>query len=40
MSGAKAALKVIAAAIKAQKYDEAIQEARKLLLTDPKSYQA
>ncbi|PMD42619.1 TPR-like protein [Hyaloscypha variabilis F] len=40
MSGAKAALKAIAAAIKAQKYDDAIQEAQKLLLTDPKSYQA
>jgi len=40
MSGSKAALKAISAAIKAQKYDDAIQEAQKLLAADPKSYQA
>jgi len=40
MSGAKAALKAINAAIKAQKYDEAIQEAQKVLASDPKNYQA
>ena len=40
MSGSKAALKAIGAAIKAQKYDDAIQEAHKLLAADPKSYQA
>ena len=40
MSGPKAALKAIGAAIKAQKYDDAIQEAQKLLAADPKSYQA
>lgn len=40
MSGAKAALKAIGAFIKAQKYDEAIQEAQKLLATDSKNYQA
>ena len=40
MSGAKAALKAIGAAIKAQKFDDAAQEAQKLLSTDPKSYQA
>lgn len=40
MSGQKAALKAIANAIKAQKYDDAAQEAQKLLANDPKSYQA
>ncbi|KUJ14811.1 TPR-like protein [Mollisia scopiformis] len=40
MSGPKAALKGIGAAIKAQKYDDAVQEAQKLLVSDPKSYQA
>jgi hypothetical protein len=39
MSGPKAALKAIGAAIKSQKYDDAIQEAQKLLAADPKSYQ-
>ena len=40
MSGPKAALKAIAAAVKAQKYDDAVQEAQKLLASDPKNYQA
>lgn len=40
MSGQKAALKAIAAAIKAQKYEDAVNEAQKLLANDPKSYQA
>lgn len=40
MSGPKAALKAIGAAIKSQKYDDAVQEAQKLLATDPKSHQA
>ncbi|TVY40881.1 Superkiller protein [Lachnellula occidentalis] len=40
MSGAKAALKALGASIKAQKYDDAIQEAQKLLATDSKNYQA
>jgi superkiller protein 3 len=39
MSTSKAALKAIGAAVKAQKYDEAIQECQKLLASDPKSYQ-
>jgi len=40
MSSSKAALKAIGAAIKAQKYEDAIQEAQKLLTNDPKSFQA
>jgi superkiller protein 3 len=40
MSAPKAALKAINAAIKAQKYDDAVQEAQKLLSTDPKNFQA
>ncbi|KAH8661648.1 hypothetical protein BGZ60DRAFT_433450 [Tricladium varicosporioides] len=40
MSSAKVALKAIGAAIKAQKYDDAIQQAQKLLALDPKNYQA
>ncbi|RDL31795.1 TPR-like protein [Venustampulla echinocandica] len=40
MSGAKAALKAIGAAIKAQKYEDAVQQAQTLLASDPKSYQA
>ena len=40
MSTSKAALKSIAAAIKAQKYDEAIQQCRTLLESDSKSHQA
>jgi superkiller protein 3 len=40
MSGPKAALKAIGAAIKSQNYDDAVQEAQKLLASGPKSYQA
>lgn len=40
MSGTKAALKAINAAVQSQKYNEAIQQARDLLKSDPKSYQA
>ncbi|PBP25977.1 tetratricopeptide [Diplocarpon rosae] len=40
MSGSKAALKAISAAVKVQKYDDAIQEAQRLLGSDPKNYQA
>lgn len=40
MSGTKAALKAINAAVQSQKYDEAVQQARNLLNSDPNSYQA
>ncbi|CZT49959.1 related to SKI3-antiviral protein [Rhynchosporium secalis] len=40
MLGPKAALKAISAAVKAQKYDDVVQEAQKLLAVDPKNYQA
>ncbi|KAL3426141.1 tetratricopeptide [Phlyctema vagabunda] len=40
MSGAKAALKAIAAAIQAKKYDDAVDQAQKVLQNDPPSYQA
>jgi superkiller protein 3 len=40
MSTSKAALKAISAAVKAQNYDEAVQQSQKLLNADPKSYQA
>jgi hypothetical protein len=40
MSGSKAALKSIVAAVRAQKYDDVIQEARTLISRDPKSFQA
>ena len=40
MSGSKAALKAILAAVKAQKYGEAIDEAQKILASDPSNYQA
>ncbi|TGO64961.1 hypothetical protein BOTNAR_0082g00030 [Botryotinia narcissicola] len=40
MSGTKAALKAINAAVLSQKYDEAVEQARKLLDSDPNSYQA
>ncbi|RDW73762.1 TPR-like protein [Coleophoma crateriformis] len=40
MSGAKAALKALAAAIQAQKYDDAIQQAQKILQSDPQNYRA
>lgn len=36
----KAALKAIGAAIQASKYDEATQQAQKLLSTEPQNYQA
>jgi superkiller protein 3 len=39
MSALKSALKAIGAAIKAQKYDDAVEEAKKLLASDPKNYQ-
>ncbi|PQE32365.1 hypothetical protein CJF32_00001107 [Rutstroemia sp. NJR-2017a WRK4] len=39
MSGTKAALKAINAAIQSQDYEEAAQQARALLKADPKSYQ-
>jgi len=39
MSTIKAALKSISVAVKAQKYDEVVQESQKLLVSDPKSYQ-
>jgi superkiller protein 3 len=38
MSGPKAVLKAIGAAIKAQKFDDVVQEAQKLLALDPKNY--
>ncbi|KAG9242790.1 hypothetical protein BJ878DRAFT_153891 [Calycina marina] len=38
MSTSKAALKAIGAAIKAQNYDEVIEQSQKLVLEDPKSY--
>jgi superkiller protein 3 len=40
MSASKSALKAIGAAIKAQKYDEAVEQAQKLLAADPKNYHA
>jgi superkiller protein 3 len=40
MSSTKSALKAIGAAIQATKYDDAVEQARKLLATDPKNYQA
>lgn len=40
MSSQKAALKAIGAALKAQKYEDAVVEAQKLLANDPKNYQA
>jgi superkiller protein 3 len=40
MSSSKTALKAIGAAIKAQNYDEAVQQSRNLLASDPKSYHA
>jgi superkiller protein 3 len=39
MSG-KAALKPIIAAIKAEKYDEAVRDAEKVLAADPTNHQA
>jgi hypothetical protein len=40
MSSKKLALKAIGAAIQALKYDDAIEQAKKLLATDPNNYQA
>jgi superkiller protein 3 len=40
MSSSKPALKAISAAIQASKYDDAIEQAKKLLNTDTKNYQA
>jgi superkiller protein 3 len=40
MSSTKSALKTLGAAIQATKYDDAVEQARKLLATDPKNYQA
>jgi len=40
MSAAKAALKAINALVKAQKYDDVIRDAQKLLASEPKNYQA
>jgi superkiller protein 3 len=39
MSAPKSALKAIGAAVKAQKYDDAVEQAQKLLASDPKNYQ-
>lgn len=39
-SGTKAQLKAIGEALKQQNFDEAIQKARDVLETDPKSYQS
>jgi len=40
MSSKKTALRSIAAALKAQKYDDALQQVQKLLTTEPNEYQA
>jgi superkiller protein 3 len=40
MSTSKAALKAIDAAVKAQRYDDAVQQCQQILATDPKNYQA
>jgi superkiller protein 3 len=40
MSPIKTALKAIGTLIQAAKYDDAVEQARKLLATDPKNYQA
>jgi superkiller protein 3 len=40
MSASKAALKAISAAVRAQKYDEAVQQCQQILVADPKNYQA
>jgi len=39
MSTSKATVKAIAAAVKAQKYDEVVRQSQKLLAADPQSYQ-
>lgn len=38
--GVKESLKAIGASVKAQHYDDAVQEAQKLLASDPNNYQA
>lgn len=40
MSSTKTALKAIGTLIQAAKYDDAVEQARKLLATDSKNYQA
>lgn len=40
MSASKSALKAIGAAVKAKNYDDAVEQAKKLLASDPKNYQA
>lgn len=40
MSTTKGALKAIGAAIQAQKYDDAVEQAQKLLANDPQQHQA
>ncbi len=40
MSSAKAALKAIAAAVQAAKYEDAVEQSQKLLANDPQNYKA
>lgn len=40
MSSSKAALKAIADAVKQQKYDDALQQARDFTQREPRNYQA
>jgi superkiller protein 3 len=40
MSVSKAALKAIGAAVKAQKYDEAVQQCQQVLAADRENHQA
>jgi len=40
MSGTKAALKAIGEAVRAQKFDDAIQQAQDFLQKEQKNYQA
>jgi hypothetical protein len=40
MSGTKAALKSIGAAIQSQKYDDAVTQSEQLLAREPANYQA
>jgi superkiller protein 3 len=39
MLASKAVLKAIGASIKSQKYDEAVEQAQKLLASEPQNYQ-
>lgn len=39
MSSQKGALKAIGAAIQAKKYDDAVEQAERLIASDPKNYQ-